>query len=373
MKTPEEIYQDCPVLKQIKKRLIESEAIAAAENEKRSKKPVPSGMRAWKQVPAQHFRVTHVLSKGSWEKVAFLPQPGSAFEETLMEIETQYEPDALKIEIYGGSKITKNGNEDKHTCYLKKGLEKTEEKEEGKEKEKTDALAGTIDEIKNQLASLTKSGEGISSSDSGAMALKFKDLEHTYAMSQKELKHERELDKKDQIIADLTDEINDLRQEILDHDAEIGNAADLLEKKIAPKPIETLLTAAIEKAALGIVKTYPKLLTVGFGLNAQQIAEIMADGQRNIDSGTAGDASFSEASGEEEYKGFDPKHAEALKTIHAFCKSLSFSEYQVLYTLLTFLVSDESKLIMSRLTDLIYFTGKILEREKEEAGKTEAV
>lgn len=335
MKSPKEIYELCPELQDIANRLADSEKEVAQQNENRKNKD--SNARA---LYPEHCRITQIYVNNHWDDTVFRAKPGKeAFEEALVKVVNSRSPHALRVAVYNGKRTT--SNHDLITCYLAEDAKIISEiKGEGLKGPNEEGLSVMKTEIEK-----LKNGKDL---PEVSFTVQLLALEHKHEIQALKLQHERELEKKDRIIEDLQDEIEELEQENEELDGELGSAADKILEKVGPKPAHIILAKIAEQALEGFILNRPRILKEAFKLNDDEIKAIFsADAQKQITPNSNGTpnsgAEFSEANATptDEYKDFDPQHAEALKNIHLFNKSLPVDKFKMLYNVFAFCCKAE--------------------------------
>lgn len=352
--TPEQIFQTCPELRDIADRLEQSEVQTREQNEKNEalkqlkiKNPGGPGSLHYKQLYPEHFCITEIYRSGRWEKTAALKDFGrTAFENAIKKVVDARNPSALKIEVYAGKR---NGTRTfANTCWLVEDAKIIEDKKEDAKGGLGLVAADQIENlVKQKLEELMKPG-GDNTNSPEAMHFKLELLKMSHAQEMRNQKddYERIIDKKDDQISDLEDEIAELEEELAEVDGELGNAATMLEQKIKPPTAQVILAGAIEAAAEAFVLNRPKILTDVFKLRPEQIKEIFETNQTKQleeNGGTStntASVSFDNNGATDEYAGFDPAHANAIKMLHTFIKSLSIEDFKKLYTICFFCAID---------------------------------
>lgn len=350
MKSPEEIYSLCPDLRDIAIRLEDSvkEAIESNKNKKHDKEIYP-----------EHSRIAQIWINGRWQDTALKPKSGrQAFEETLAAIVNTRNPSALKIEIYNGKRIT--SNRDEYTCYLAEDATVISEiankglKGPGSE---------SLELIKTEIETLKKGNPS-------SFELQLLTLKHAQELQNLKYEHQRALDEKQRIIEDLEIENQDLEEQVAEQDGELGSAADKLLEKVAPKPFHVILGAIAEQALEDFIIHRPKVLKDAFKLSDEQIKTIFTRDQKQIASASApaseNNTNFEEVkSDEDEYKGYDPKHADGIKNIHIFVKALTPENYALIHNIFAFCCTAEGEINMDHTNLLLAHLMPIAQKEAE--------
>lgn len=356
MKSPKEIYELCPELQDIANRLADSEKDVEAQNVIRKNKD--SNARA---LYPEHCRITQIYVNNHWDDTVFRAKPGKeAFEEALVKVVNSRNPHALKVAVYNGKRTT--SNHDLITCYLAEDAKIISEI-------KGEGLKGTeegLSVIKTEIEKL-KSGKDI---PEVSFTVQLLSLEHKHEIQALKMQHERDLEKKDRIIEDLQEEIEELEEENAELDGELGSAADKILEKVGPKPVHILLGKIAEQALESFVLNRPRILKEAFKLNDEEIKGIFSlEGQKqitpNANGASGAGAEFSEATSEDEYKGFDPQHAEALKNIHIFNKSLTPDKFKLLYNVFAFCCTAEGDFNEEHVKLLLAYLMPIGQAEEE--------
>lgn len=364
MKSPSEIYKLCPELLHIANRLADSVKEVEAQNKIRKDKDPNSRV-----LYPEHCRITQIYINNGWEDTVFRAKPGKeGFEEALVKTVNSRNPHALKVAVYNGKRTT--SNHDLYTCYLAEDANIISEiKGDGLKGPGEDGLAV----IKTEIEKL-KSGK---ETPEASFALQILNIEHKYELQALQTKHERELEKKDRIIEDLQEEIEELEAENEELDGELGSAADKIMEKVGPKPVHIILGKIAEQALESFVLNRPRILKEAFKLTDEEIKGIFsAEGQKQITPNSNGTpnagAEFSEANAAptDEYKDFDPQHAEALKNIHIFNKSLPVDKFKMLYNVFAFCCTPNGDFHEEHVNTLLAHLLPIAEAEAT-AAKTE--
>ncbi|HEY0029144.1 MAG TPA: hypothetical protein VGC65_00185 [Bacteroidia bacterium] len=331
MKSPEIIYKLAPQLQDIANRLSDSVRDVEVQNRER----VSRNSDARKLYP-EHCRITQIYINNHWEDTALRAKPGKEdFEESLVKIVNSRDPQALRVAVYNGKRTT--SNHDLYTIYLAEDAEVISEI-------KNDGLKGPEEGLSVMKTEIDRLKKG--DIPESTFQLQLIKLEHKQELYTLEMKHEREIEKKDRIIEDLESEIEDLKETIDDQDADLGSAADKLIEKVQPKPIHIILAAAFEEAAEKFIINRPKVLTEVLKLSEDQVKDIFARSEKQIAPATkeTSGAEFSEVTNDQdEYKGFDADHAEALRNIHIFNKSLTPDKFKLLYNVFAFCCTSEGE------------------------------
>ncbi|MGQ0829400.1 MAG: hypothetical protein ACT4ON_13510, partial [Bacteroidota bacterium] len=126
LQTPEELFSQCPQLEDIANRLHDSEVSVAEFNKQNQSKRSTgsnegiegSGFRlTYKTKYPEHCRIAEIYRNGRWERMANLPKAGrDAFLKSLVSVIETRNPKGLKVQIFGGKRITSNPEE--FLCYL---------------------------------------------------------------------------------------------------------------------------------------------------------------------------------------------------------------------------------------------------------------
>lgn len=356
LQTPEELFSQCPQLEDIANRLHDSETAVAEFNKQIQSRRAGntdtsegSGHKlTYKTKYPEHCRIAEIYRNGRWERMASLPKPGrDEFLKSLVSVIETRNPKGLKVQIFGGKRITSNPEE--FLCYLSTSDVETKEMEA---KAGDDSLKGAeskvgneIITLQNQIAELKKHSTLTPELLQANFEMKITKIQHDNEIEKLIRDYETKLDKKDQQIYDLQDEIEDLQAQLAEQDSELSGAAELINQKQKPPAVQVLLASAIESAAVNLIKNRPKILTDVFGLKQEQIAEIFAEENKQLPVGEKQPSPEASVSfGEDEYKGFEKEHAEAIKNIHAFAKQLTLEQFKKLYTMFLFCCTDKGEL-----------------------------
>lgn len=351
LKTPDELYKVAPDLATIAERLENSVKNTAAENaklqsQKRKNKDTPGdpSTKAKIRYP-EHFRIIEILKQGRWEKLPSEMKFGKEeFEREITTIAATRNPQALKISIFVGKR--KTTTPEAYTIYFE---------ESAKDKENQAIELGNVQEsekikaLESKFVELHKANGSAESIDllKADFARQLNDFKHQSEIKELKRDHERAIEKKNAEIDTLNDDIEDLEAQLAKSDGELSGAAELINAKQKPPAMQELAIGILYGIGKKFVIENPKYLSAVTNKSPEEVKQMLIQDdeefttvQNKIENNGA---SFTETP-VNEYDSYGSEHAEQLKNLHVFAKSLSPEEFGTFYNICAYCCLPDGKI-----------------------------
>lgn len=337
------------------------------DNDKRNKVVNPD---------ADEFHLSKYMKDGRWIRAPFIRKNGNKeeFIRDITRLMNSYDPEALEIIIY-------EGKTDNKRISKKIVFEEPKQPDEGTagngSKSKDDKEYFGDNELKLKLIG----------KDNEINLLK---LQHESDLRELNRDYENQILALKETIKEQSDELDDYEAETKEHETALGNVQNQyqeLQKKKESHWLEPVVAGGVKTGISALFINYPQLLD-GIGLDEDQKKILIKKIRENLN-GTAkelppgnqpagSDASFT-ASGEDEFKGLTPSHAEMLKTLIPFLKQLPENELNVLGQVISHVVTKENKIDVPKINNILFIINEIdkeakaKENSKPPVEKTEPV
>lgn len=354
LKSPEALYALAPNLELIEKRLEASEVEAEKRNNE-NKSKIATARKNADRIPGlrpvnhitihpDQYQITRIWRQGKWDVLPTIPKSGKdSFRNDISSLASTRDAGAFEIFLYQGRK-GKRSKPEQFIIYLSEES-KTEATPLGSIAEPT-SNNKDIDELRNQFVALQKATG--SPNDVAILQANFnsqlQDFKHKNEVENLKRDHKAELKEKDDYISELESEIEELQAEREEQEDTLNGVADQLTKKAEPPTFQTIITNAFVNAGEKLALKHHEVLGKYTGMNPQELKEALLKGmqvdeQKQIANENTG-ASFQEVAVDDEYKDFKPEHAEAIKQLHTFAKSLNETDFKTFYTICSFICTD---------------------------------
>lgn len=365
LKTPEELYTIAPDLLTIAERLENSVKNTAIENTrlqtaKRKNKDTPgfAFTNNLKTRYPEHFRITEILKGGRWEKIPSELKFGrEQFERDITTIATTRKPQAIKIEIFVGKR--KSTTPETYTIYLEESAKGTTHQpaELGGH-----ADTDKIKDLESKFVELSQANGNPNNVEllKADFARQLNDFKHNSEINDLKRNHERELERKQDAIDKLTDEIEELEGQLADSDAELSGAAEQINAKVKPPAFQELAIGILYGIGKKFAIENPKYLSAVTNKSPEEVQKMLledseeAEKNNELSAKSDSGATFTEAV-KDEYEGLDTEQVKKLKGLHEFAKGLSRDDLETFYNICAYSCLQDGSFNKENADSLIEF------------------